>query len=61
MEKKDYGVYLHSSGAYGGYVVRTRYDGWCPAPYKHAEPVKVYQHEKAAQKWADKLNAQVSA
>ena len=55
METKTYGVYLHSAGA-GGYVVRTQYDGWCPAPYSSLEAVKVYAREHAAQNHADKLN-----
>lgn len=53
---KDYGIYLHSSGESGGYVVRTRYDGWCPAPYSDASPIAVYKRLHAAEKYADKLN-----
>lgn len=46
-----------------GYVVRTAYlqsDGsyWIPRPYNVSFPVKLYERESAAQKFADKLNAQ---
>jgi hypothetical protein len=61
--RQRYGVFVHSSGAAGGYVVRTGYlqpDGsvcW-PSPYKGRQPVngKVYRRERAAQQAADKLN-----
>ena len=56
-EVKTYGVYVHSSGASGGYVVRTRYNDWCPSPYCGLTPVAVYKTEKAAQRKADSLNA----
>lgn len=51
-----YGVFLHSSGEQGGWVVRTMYDGWTPAPYSHAEPVATYKRMYAAEKYADRLN-----
>jgi len=56
-----YGVFVHSSGSQGGYVVRegnTR-DGqsnWYPSPYSGASPVKEYHQRSAAQKHADRLN-----
>jgi hypothetical protein len=54
---KTYGVFLHSSGEQGGFVVRTMYDGWTPAPYSTAKPVHSgYRSEKLAQLMADKLN-----
>ena len=53
---KTFGVFEHSSGPQGGFVVRTIYDGWCPYPYSNSEPVKVYQREHAAQRYADHLN-----
>lgn len=53
-----YGVYLHSSGEQGGYVVRTMWDGWCPKPYSHAKPLRVYKRKSAAEKYADRLNDQ---
>jgi len=57
-ETKTFGVFLHSSGEQGGYVVRTAYDGWTPAPYNKAKPVHSgYRSEKLAQRMADKLNA----
>ena len=54
---KTYGVFLHSSGEQGGFVVRTIYDGWAPAPYSTAKPVHTYRKSrKLAQAMADKLN-----
>jgi hypothetical protein len=56
-----YGVFVHSSGANGGYVVRSGYkrdDGsvrW-PEPYNSKSPVKTYSNQKVAQKHADRLN-----
>jgi len=59
MDTKQFGVFLHSSGAQGGYVVRTMHNGWAPAPYSKAKPVHTYRANQAklAQKMADKLNA----
>ena len=56
-DEKTFGVFLHSSGN-GDYVVRSMYDGWCPAPYSDQKPVHTYRakQEKLAQKMADKLN-----
>jgi len=45
MDTKQHGVFLHSSGEQGGYVVRTIWNGSAAAPYQ------------LAQKMADKLNA----
>ena len=57
-DEKTFGVFLHSSGPQGGYVVRTMYGGWCPAQYSDQKPVHTYRatQEKLAQKMADKLN-----
>ncbi len=52
-----YGVFLHSSGVQGGWVVRTVYDGWVPAPYKIGDCVHEYKREHAAQALADRMNA----
>jgi hypothetical protein len=53
---KTFGVYLHSSGTQGGYVVRTMRDGTAAAPYLHVRPVHTYKREYLAQLMADKLN-----
>jgi hypothetical protein len=54
--KKQYGVVLHSSGE--GYVVRPMVEGRFHDShnYRNAVAVKVYNNEKMAQKWADRLN-----
>lgn len=56
-----YGVFQHSSGAQGGYVVRSgerRDDGslYFAMPYQHVEPVAVSKSQKLAQRKADQLN-----
>ena len=56
-----YGVFVHSSGKDGGYVVRSgskRDDGgyYFPSPYGDADPIAVATSQKIAQKKADKLN-----
>lgn len=53
---KTYCVVLHSSGPSGGYVVRTAYDGWIPAPYSSAERFAEYKRLHAAERCADKMN-----
>lgn len=63
MEKQGHAVVMHSSGPEAGYVVRTAYlqadqTWWIPNPYGNAVPVRIFQRESAAQKLADKLNAQ---
>ncbi len=55
-----YAVVLHSSGEQGGFVVRTMYGGWIPAPYSSTVPEAVYKREAAAQRYADKLNGGAS-
>lgn len=55
-ERLDFGVYQHSSGPAGGFVVRTRYDDWCPAPYNKVTPLKVEADQDTAQAYADALN-----
>lgn len=39
-----------------GYVVRSRYDGYLPTPYRGAEVLRVYKSDRLAQKYADRLN-----
>jgi hypothetical protein len=56
MNENTYGVFLHSSGELGGYVVRTIYKGWTPAPYSSRTAVRTFKRESAAQTYADKLN-----
>ncbi len=51
-----YAVVMHSSGEQAGYVVRSVYDGFCPAPYRDAARVAEYKREQAAQRHADRLN-----
>lgn len=60
-ERTVYGVFQHSSGKDGGYVVRTgekRADGsyYFPQPYQDARPIAVGKSKAAAQKKADKMN-----
>ena len=61
-EVRTYGVFPHSSGPEGGFVVRTMLDGTAAAPYLHAVPVRlpggvaVFKREKTAQRCADRLN-----
>ena len=55
-EEITFGVYQHSSGPQGGFIPRTRYDGWAPAPYSQATPVKVYKRLSAAERHCDRLN-----
>ena len=52
--ENDYVVVMHSNGS--GYVVRTRYAGYIPAPYQSAKVEKAFKSEAMAQKYADKLN-----
>jgi hypothetical protein len=52
-------IVRHSSGE--GYVVRTGYihsDGtiWIPQPYVAATQIKVFKQQKAADKFAEKMN-----
>ena len=56
-ETKEFGVFQHSSGELGGFVVRTIYDGWTPAPYRTEDAVITFKRESSAQHQADKLNA----
>jgi hypothetical protein len=53
--KKTYAIVRHSSGQ--GFVVRTVYDGWLPAPYSNTQREAEYMYEKMAQKVADRFNA----
>jgi hypothetical protein len=53
---KTYGVFQHSSGPQGGFVVRTLHDGWVASPYNAADAVATYKRENAAQQYADKRN-----
>ena len=57
-ETKTYGVFLHSSGEHGGYVVRTMHDGSAASPYLHVRPVHTYRASQAhlALGMAEKLN-----
>ncbi len=52
-----YGVYQHSSGPQGGFVVKEQQDGRVVHGhlYDHATPVKVFRHKAPAQRYADKL------
>lgn len=57
-----FGIYQHSSGPQGGFVVRTLHptsDGRMAAcnPYSHMEPMKEYKTELGAQTFCDKLNS----
>jgi len=59
--KRVYGVFEHSSGPQGGYVVRIgeRLDDgslYFPMPYQHTTPKAISKSEKLAQRQADKLN-----
>lgn len=53
--KKTYAVVRHSSGQ--GFVVRTVFDGWIPAPYSKAQREAEVMYEKMAQRIADRFNA----
>jgi hypothetical protein len=55
-EEKTYGVFVHSSGKNGGYVVRTMYNGWTPSPYSSSLVLRAFRRESAAQRHADNLN-----
>lgn len=57
---KTYCVVQHSSGPAGGYVVRTAYDGWLPAPYAYAERLAEYKRLTTAERHADRLNGYAS-
>lgn len=59
--KTVYGVFQHSSGPQGGYVVRSgerREDGtyYFAMPYQHETPLSVSKSQKLAQRDADKRN-----
>ncbi len=56
-EAVTYGVFLHSTGKSGGYVVRTIYSsGRAANPYNNASPMRTFKRKNAAQNYADKLN-----
>lgn len=55
-ETTTYGVYLHSSGAQGGFVPRTQYDGIAPNPYSRAQAIRVFKTMHGAETFAAKLN-----
>jgi hypothetical protein len=54
----SYGVYQHSSGPQGGFVVKELEDGRVVHGhlYDAATPVATYRHKAPAQRFADKLN-----
>lgn len=54
---RTFGVFLHSTGESGGYVVRSLIDGRAAAPYGDESPVAIRKRESAAQRVADGLNA----
>lgn len=57
MSKPEaYGVFLHSSGRQGGYVVRSKRDGSYASPYNSQRPQREFRRESDAQRYADKLN-----
>ena len=56
-QDKTYGVFAHSSGPNGGYVVRTLRNGWVAAPYSATDALRVFKREAIARRHADKLNA----
>jgi hypothetical protein len=53
---KSYGVFQHSSGLNGGFVVRTIYGDWTPSPYSTEQALRTFKSERGAQNHADKLN-----
>jgi hypothetical protein len=56
-DEKTYGVFVHSSGRDGGYVVRTVFNGWTPSPYSTEQALRIFKREASAQRDADKRNA----
>lgn len=52
---KTYAVVRHTSGR--GFVVRTVYDGWLPAPYTNAQREVEVMYEGMARKIAARFNA----
>ncbi len=55
QETKTYGVFVHSSGKVGGYVVRTQYNGWTPSPYDSSQALRVFERESSAQQAAGRM------
>ena len=56
---KQWGVFQHSSGPQGGYVVRSVDENGRATDLKNygsQTPLKVFKRESAAQRFADKLN-----
>lgn len=51
-----YAVIQHSSGPQGGYVVRTVFDGYLPAPYRREDAVEVFENRAEAERFADAIS-----